>query len=154
MKTTMNPFDPETLSPVGRPWAEAIGAASVGTFRERNLVKTFRVMLVAASFGVLVACGGQGDDTTGDIVANDADKAADTIEAQADVAADAGNEVAADVLNEQADATREAGADAEEAIDDADVDTNNPAASAAAIEQQSGLPTSAETAAEANQAKQ
>lgn len=106
-------------------------------------------LLLAAAGLTLAACGGKGDDTTGDIVASDADKAADTMENQADAAANAGNQAAADQMNAQADATREAGQNAEEAIDESDVQTSNPAATAAKVEQQSGLPTSAETAADA-----
>lgn len=97
--------------------------------------------LLAAAFGVLTACGGQGDDATGDIVAKDADAAADTMEQQADAMGGA----AGDVVEGQAEAVREAGENAEEAIDDADIETNNPAASAAKIEAETGMPSSAET---------
>jgi hypothetical protein len=105
----------------------------------------FRMMLFAAGLATLTACGGQGDDATGDIVANDADAAADAMEARADTMSGA----AADVVDARADAVREAGEDAEEAIDDADIETTNPAAAAARIQAETGLPTSAETAAEA-----
>ena len=106
-------------------------------------------LLLAAAALALSGCGGQGDDATGDIVAKDAEAAAESLEAQSDVAEDAGNEVASDHLEDQASAVSEAGEDAEEKIDDADIETSNPAGTAAAIEQASGMPTSAETAAEA-----
>lgn len=111
-------------------------------------------LLLATAGLALAACGGKGDDTAGDKVASDASAAADQMENQADAAADAGNQAAADQMNAQADATREAGEKAEEAIDEADVKTDNPAATAARIEQQSGLPTSADTAADAAKGNQ
>lgn len=105
-----------------------------------------KAYLVLAAAGLtLAACGGKGDDAAGDKVASDADAAATTMENQADSM----NGAAADQMNAQADAVRDAGAQAEESIDDADVQTNNPAATAAKVEQQSGLPTSADTASEA-----
>ena len=108
-------------------------------------MRTMKMLLVAASLSMVAACGGQGDDATGDIVAKDADVAADTIEQQADAMSGA----AGDVVEGQAEAVREAGENAEEAIDDADVETSNPAASAAKIEAETGMPTSAETARDA-----
>ena len=105
----------------------------------------FRMILLAASVATLAACGGQGDDATGDIVANDADAAADALERQADTMSGA----AADITDARADALRDAGEDAEEAIDDADIETANPAAAAARIQAETGLPTSPETAAAA-----
>lgn len=111
-------------------------------------------LLLTAAGLALAACGGQGDDTAGDKVASDAEATADQIEAQADAAADAGRDAAADQMDAQADAVREAGQNAEEAIDEADVKTNNPAATAAQVERQSGLPTSSDTAAEAAKGNQ
>ncbi|MFC3712579.1 hypothetical protein ACFOMD_08360 [Sphingoaurantiacus capsulatus] len=108
-----------------------------------NFKKEWLVLSVA---GVLAACGGQGDDATGDIVANDADAAADVMEAQADAMSDTAS---ADIVDEKADALRDAGEAAEEAIDDADIETDNPAATAAKIQAETGMPTSAKTAAEA-----
>lgn len=105
-----------------------------------------RIWLALAVTGLLSACGGKGDDATGDIVASDADAAADMLEAQADGMA---NGAAADVLDERADAMRDAGEAAEEAIDDADIRTDNPAATAAKIESDAGMPTSETTAADA-----
>jgi hypothetical protein len=112
-----------------------------------NMNKAY--LLLAAAALALSACGGQGDDATGDIVAKDAEAAAETLEAQSDAAEEAGNEVASDRMEDQADAVSEAGEEAEEKIDDADIETSNPAGTAAAIEQASGMPTSAETAEEA-----
>jgi hypothetical protein len=116
-------------------------------------VNKFTLVLAAASFGLLAACGGKGDDTAGDKVAADADAAADSMENQADAMSNAGNQAAADSMNAQADATREAGERAEDAIDNADIQTSNPAATAKAVEEKAGLPTSTETATEAAKAK-
>jgi hypothetical protein len=66
----------------------------------------------------LAACGGSGDDSLGENVQENMEAQADNIEAQAD---NATNEVQEDALEDKADATREKGAEAEEAIDDADV---------------------------------
>lgn len=109
------------------------------------MMKRIHHLLAVAALGALAACGGQGDDATGDIVAKDADAAADTMESQADAMSGAAGEV----VEGQAEAVREAGENAEEAIDDADIETRNPAASAAKIEAETGMPTSAETAKEA-----
>lgn len=108
-------------------------------------MRRFGYLLAAAAFASLAACGGQGDDATGDIVAKDADAAADTMEQQADTTGG----IAGDVVEGRADAVREAGQNAEEAIDDADIETKKPAAAAAKIEAQTGMPTSAETAKDA-----
>ena len=79
-------------------------------------MKTMTILLAAASFATLAACGGKGDDATGDAVAEQHDAAADQIDAQAD----------------QADAMGKAGEAKEEAIDNADIQTTDPAAAAAA----------------------
>lgn len=84
-------------------------------------MKTFNMLLAAASLSLLAACGGQGDDTAGNAVAEQADAAADQMDQQADVLEDQGHEAQADALEQKADATREAGEQKEEAIDDADV---------------------------------
>ncbi|HEX6374893.1 MAG TPA: hypothetical protein VFZ91_04155 [Allosphingosinicella sp.] len=76
---------------------------------------------LGASLLALAACGGQGDDSLGDNVADNADAVADNIEA---VAENSGNEVVEEALENKADAVREAGEDKEEAIDDADVTVN------------------------------
>ncbi|QAY75864.1 hypothetical protein [Sphingosinicella sp. BN140058] len=76
---------------------------------------------VGASLLALAACGGKGDDSLGDNVADNADAVADNIEAVAD---NTTNEAAADSLEANADAIRENGQAQEEAIDDADVKVN------------------------------
>lgn len=78
--------------------------------------KYFASALVAA-FVTLAACGGQGDDTLGDNVADNAEAQADNME----VMADNMSGVAQDNMEANADAVREAGEEAEERIDDADV---------------------------------
>jgi len=84
-------------------------------------VKTIHTLLAAASLSLLAACGGQGDDTAGDAVAQQADATADAMDQQADQMDAAGNEAGAESMEAQADATREAGEQKEEAIDEADV---------------------------------
>lgn len=108
-------------------------------------MNSFKLLLAAASLGALAACGGEGDDQTGDIVARDSDAAADAMERGAENMSGA----AADIVEKQADAVREAGQQAEEAIDEADIKTANPAAAAARIEAQTGLPSTADTAEDA-----
>ena len=76
---------------------------------------------VGASLLALAACGGQGDDSLGDNVADNADAVADNIEEMAD---NATNETVEDALEDNAAAIRENGQEQEEAIDDADVKVN------------------------------
>ena len=83
-------------------------------------MKTIHMLLAAASLATLSACGGQGDDTAGDAVADTAEQQADQLEQQADSAEAAGNEAAADNLEQQADAVEDRGEQMEEAIDDSD----------------------------------
>jgi hypothetical protein len=81
-------------------------------------MKKLSFALVGAAALALAACGGQGDDTLGDNVADNADAVADNLEDQAD---NATNEVVEDNLENQAEAIREEGEAKEEAIDEADV---------------------------------
>jgi hypothetical protein len=85
-------------------------------------MKKLSFALVGAAALALAACGGQGDDTLADNVADNYDAAADNLEAAADATA---NGAESDVLENQADALREEGEDKEEAIDEADVNAAN-----------------------------
>ena len=73
--------------------------------------------LGAASLA-LAACGGQGDDTLGENVQENMEAQAENLDA---LATNAANEAEAEALENQADALREAGENAEENIDDSDV---------------------------------
>jgi hypothetical protein len=73
---------------------------------------------VIAGFAALAACGGKGDDSLGENVAQSYDNAADQIDAMAD---NTTNAVQEETLENQADALRETGKQKEEAIDEADV---------------------------------
>ena len=76
---------------------------------------------LGAGLLALAACGGQGDDSLGDNIADNADAVADNLEAVAD---NTSNEVVEEALENKADAIREEGEDKEEAVDDADVTAN------------------------------
>jgi hypothetical protein len=91
-------------------------------------VRTIHTLLAAASLSLLAACGGQGDDTAGDQVAQEADASADAMEQQAETMDAQGMDAASDQMEAQADATREAGEQQEEAIDEADVNATTGAA--------------------------
>lgn len=73
---------------------------------------------VIAGFAALAACGGKGDDSLGDNIADAYDNSADQLDAMAD---NATNAVQEETLENQADALRETGKEKEEAIDEADV---------------------------------
>ena len=70
--------------------------------------------LVGAAALALAACGGKGDDSLGENVQENMENAADAMNAQAEAT---GNEA----LANQAGALSDAGENAEEAIDEADV---------------------------------
>ena len=81
-------------------------------------MKKLSFALVGAAALALAACGGKGDDTLADNVADNYDAAADNLDAAADNTA---NGMESGALENQADALREEGEDKEEAIDAADV---------------------------------
>lgn len=78
-------------------------------------MKKLSFALVGAAALALAACGGKGDDTLADNVADNYDAAADNMEAAAE---NVTNE--ADVLENQADALREEGENKADAVDAAD----------------------------------
>ena len=92
-------------------------------------MKKISFALVGAAAIALAACGGKGDDSLGENVQENYEAAADNLEAAADNAT--GAEAA--TLENQADALEAEGERKEEAIDDADVNAQNGAASAAAV---------------------
>ena len=81
-------------------------------------MKKLSFAIVGAAALALAACGGKGDDTLADNVADNYDAAADNLDAAADNTA---NGMESGALENQADALREEGEDKEEAIDAADV---------------------------------
>lgn len=93
-------------------------------------MKTIHFALVGAASLALAACGGKGDDALGENVQENYEAAADNLDAMAD---NSGNAAAAETLGDQADALKAEGARKEEAIDDADVNAQNPAEANAAV---------------------
>lgn len=85
-------------------------------------MKKLSFAIVGAASLALAACGGQGDDTLGDNIADNYDAAADNLEAMADNTANAAE---ADALENQADALENEGEAREEAVDEADVNASN-----------------------------
>lgn len=81
---------------------------------------TLKATLGAVLFA-LAACGGQGDDTLGDNVADQAEAASENYEQRAEAT---DNEMMSDRLEEKADAVEEKGTQFEEQIDEADVQAN------------------------------
>lgn len=82
----------------------------------------FLKIAAIASLTAVAACGGSGDDSLGDNVAQAYENQADMVDEMAD---NATNEMQEDALENQAEALRDTGEMKEEAIDDADV--NSPA---------------------------
>jgi predicted small lipoprotein YifL len=80
-------------------------------------MKTFFAPALVAGFLALAACGGKGDDTLGDNVADQAEAQAENME----VMADNMSGTAEDDMEANAEAVRESGEAAEEQIDEADV---------------------------------
>ena len=81
-------------------------------------MKLLAKAVAISAFAALAACGGQGDDTMGDNVADAYENKADSMDAMADNAA---TDATAESMGEQADALRDVGEAKEEAIDEADV---------------------------------
>jgi predicted small lipoprotein YifL len=98
----------------------------------RNMSKIFKATLLTAAAFSLAACGGRGDDTMGDNVAQAYENQADTLDNQAEQADMMNNDTAEAMLENQADALRDEGQRKEEAIDNADVNAAGMNASDAA----------------------
>ena len=93
-------------------------------------MKKISLALVGAASLALAACGGKGDDSLGDNVAENYEAAADNLDAAAD---NTGNAAEAATLENQADALEAEGERKEDAIDDADVNAANSAQANAAV---------------------
>jgi hypothetical protein len=92
-------------------------------------MKKLSFALVGAASLALAACGGKGDDTLAENVQENYEAASDNLEAASDNTT--GAEAA--TLENQADALETEGERKEDAIDDADVNAQNGAAAAAAV---------------------
>ena len=86
-------------------------------------MKKFAFAVVGAASIALAGCGGKGDDALGENVQENMESQADNLDALAANAGDA----EAEALGNQADQLRNEGAQAEDAIDDADVNAANQA---------------------------
>ena len=86
------------------------------------LMKKLSFAVVGAAALALAACGGQGDDSLGENVQENLEAQAENLEAAADNTANAAEAAA---LENQADALEAQGENAEEAIDEADVNASN-----------------------------
>ncbi|MFM7028439.1 MAG: hypothetical protein ACKOXK_07160 [Chakrabartia sp.] len=83
-------------------------------------MKSLIKVALAPAVLMVAACGGKGDDTLGDNVADAYEAQADNVE---DMADNATTENAQDALENKADRLRETGERKEDAIDRSDVDT-------------------------------
>ena len=92
-------------------------------------MKKISFALVGAASLALAACGGQGDDSLGENVQENYENAAENLEGMAENTSG----VQAETLQNQADALEAEGDRKEEAIDDADVNAQNPVESNAAV---------------------
>ena len=93
-------------------------------------MKKLTFALVGAAALALAACGGKGDDALGDNVQANYDNAAENLDAMAD---NTTNAAVADSLENQADQLKAEGDRKADAIDDADVNAENAAEAAAAV---------------------
>lgn len=93
-------------------------------------MKKLTFALVGAASLALAACGGKGDDALADNVQANYDNAAENLDAMAD---NTTNAAVADSLENQADQLKAEGDRKADAIDDADVNAQNAAEAAAAV---------------------
>jgi uncharacterized protein YidB (DUF937 family) len=83
-------------------------------------MKKIAFAMVGAASIALAGCGGQGDDALGENVQENMENAADSLDA---LAGNAANAAEAEALGNQADQLRNEGDRVEEAIDNADINT-------------------------------
>jgi ABC-type glycerol-3-phosphate transport system substrate-binding protein len=93
-------------------------------------MKKLTFAVVGAASLALAACGGKGDDSLGENVQSNYENAAENLDAMAE---NTTNAAVADTLENQSDALEAEGDRKEEAIDDADVNAQNGAEAAAAV---------------------